>query len=75
MYKRLERLAVMTAVPGALIIAANEPWSKYGFIFFLVSNVFAITLFALEKRHWFLAQTLIYTCINLFGAYRWLMAA
>lgn len=73
MRRHLEWLTVAFSVPGALMIALNLSCSKYGFLLFLISNVFALLLFSLEKRRWFLVQTLVYTSINLIGAYRWLM--
>ena len=71
--RRLERWSVLTALPGAIIIALNTPYSKYGFLFFIVSNVLAIILFWVEQRRWFLLQALVYLCINLIGIYRWLL--
>jgi hypothetical protein len=70
----LERWSVLLALPGALILALNLPYSKYAFIFFLVSNILALILFYKEQRRWFLLQTLIYFVINLIGVYRWLLS-
>ncbi len=66
----LERFGALFGAPGALLLAMNAPFSKYGWLLFLASNV-AWVGFALYKRlRFLLAQQLIFTATTLLGIYR-----
>lgn len=56
---------------GALLLALNLPISKYGFVAFLVSNLFWIA-FALRIKAWgLLCMQLGFTLTSVAGIWRW----
>lgn len=72
--KLLEWGGATTGVAGAWLLSLNTAVSGYGWLGYLVSNVFWI-IFGLRIRAWgMVAMQVVYTGISLFGAYRWLLA-
>ena len=68
------KLGARLGIAGALLLAANIPASPYGYVLFLASS--------LCLSHWGhvngfkhqLEMQLVFTAVNCFGAYRWLLA-
>lgn len=59
-------------IVGALAIALNVPWSKWGFMLFLLSNIL-IGIYAWNAQaSGVLAMQVVYGLINVIGLYRWI---
>lgn len=57
---------------GALCVAANLPFSGWGFVLFTLSSL-SWTIAGWKMREGSIAvQNLVFTAINLLGVYRWL---
>jgi nicotinamide riboside transporter PnuC len=70
--QRLEWLGAITGLLGSGLIACRLDISGYGFVLFLVSNVFLVA-YGLKTRAWGLVtMQLGYTATSLLGLYRWL---
>lgn len=67
----LEWAGCVFGVLGATLLATNTRWSRYGWIPFLVSNVFWIGLAQEDNKHGLLTQQLVFTATSLLGIYRW----
>ncbi len=62
------------AVVGALAIALNIPYSRWGFVAFLVSSVcWSIAGFMMKEPSLVVLQG-TFVIINVIGIYRWLIA-
>lgn len=71
-YHRLfEWLGSLTGIGGATFLALNMPWSGWGFVLFLVSNVFWITFAISRKYMGLLMMQLVFTLTSVIGIYRW----
>lgn len=57
---------------GAVAIALNVPWSKWGFVLFLVSNILIGTYAYAVDAQGVLLMQVVYGLINVVGLYRWL---
>lgn len=59
---------------GAALLALNRPaLSRWGFVFFLGSNV-AWILYALAKdEQWLLLQTVVFSATSVVGVWQWFM--
>jgi hypothetical protein len=68
----VEWFGSIMGIVGALILAANMPWSGYGWIAFLVSNAAWITYAALGRIKSLLMMQVVFTATSLLGAYRYL---
>jgi len=63
----------ITGLLGALLIALNNQYSGYGFIFFLISNGFLI-VFAMTSRYYaILILQFGFTITSVMGIYHWLL--
>jgi hypothetical protein len=69
----LEWSGAITGVIGAGLLATNTSMSGFGFIAFLISNLFWIA-FAITKRSYgLLSMQVLFTATSLLGVYRWLI--
>lgn len=69
----LEWAGAITGVIGAGLLATNSAISGFGFIAFLISNLFWIA-FAINKRSFgLLSMQVLFTATSLLGVYRWLI--
>ena len=56
---------------GALLLALNNDWSKYGFVVFLLSNVCWV-LYGYKTNSWgMLVMQMGFTIISAYGIYSW----
>jgi len=63
----IEWIGAFLGMAGALALSWNVPWSKWGWVGFLASNLFLIAL-AIRKRMWgFLMMQLVYTYTSING--------
>jgi hypothetical protein len=69
----IEILGAIFGMIGAVLMAFNNPYSKYGWVFFMGANVCWMT-FSINKSMMFLfTQELVFLCINIFGLWRWVI--
>jgi len=71
----LEWLGCITGVIGAFLLALNNEWSGWGFVAFLLSNVFWIAFGVLKKTHGLITMQLVFTITSLLGVYRWMIVS
>jgi hypothetical protein len=58
-------------VLGAILVASNTEFSKYGFLAFLVSAILWATVAQIIKDRALLSLQITFMCVDLFGIYRW----
>lgn len=63
----------LCGIAGAMLLAANVSFSGYGYIFFFASSVSLLVWAALDNHPHQAIMQLVFTCINLVGAWRWLL--
>jgi nicotinamide riboside transporter PnuC len=72
-YKMVEWIGSLTGIAGAILLALNFEWSKYGYVFFLLSSMALIYFSYQRELKGLLTQQLVFLGINLLGLYRWLI--
>jgi len=65
--KKLEWTGSITALLGAFMVATHATWADYGFIAYLVSNIFFIGYAMKEKAFGILTMQVGFTMISLYG--------
>jgi len=65
-------LGSVTAILGALIIALNLNVNYFGFVFFLISNLFWIEYSIEVKNKNILYMNIVFALINIIGIYNYL---
>jgi len=61
-------------VLGALLLAVNSRFSGWGFLLFLISNVFWIAFALMRELDGMLVMQLVFTATSLVGCWRWLVS-
>jgi nicotinamide riboside transporter PnuC len=61
----------ITGVIGAILVAFNFEFSKFGYFFFLVSSITWAIQANKNKDKALLSINLAFTIINIIGIYRW----
>jgi len=69
----LEWLGAIFGVVGAGLLAFNVPYSGFGFVAFLLSNIFWIRYGLNTRSFGILTMQLFFTATSLLGIYRWLV--
>lgn len=69
----LEWAGCVSGVAGAALLATNTRLTPYGWVLFLVSNIFWIGYAVIGDRHGLLVQQCFFTATSLLGIYRWVM--
>jgi nicotinamide riboside transporter PnuC len=67
----LQWLGCVFAVFGALLLASKTPRSGYGFILYLISNVFWIAYGLAVNARGLLVMQIFFSITSLIGIYRW----
>jgi len=62
----------ITGIIGAFMLALNNDYSMYGYIFFILSSLALTYSFYCDKITSMLLQQFIFLTINCIGAYKWL---
>ena len=73
MKKRIEYSGAAFALIGTAMLAFNAPWSGWGFVAYLVSNVCWIAFARFHGHHGLLWQNVAFIAFGLLGIYRWLI--
>jgi nicotinamide riboside transporter PnuC len=71
MNKLLEQVGAVTGILGAILIAANFEYSKWGFVVFIISTTCLAWLGYRKKMYSFFGMQLFFQVINCVGIYRW----
>ncbi len=61
-----------SGITGAMVLAVNLPWSGYGWLAFLLSNLAWITYARLARVVSLFLMQLVFTITSLVGICRWL---
>lgn len=67
----VEWIACFTGLAGALLLALNNQFSRWGFVCFLASNIFWIAFSVANGTHGLLVSQLGFTVTSLIGIFRW----
>ncbi len=68
----IEWLGALFGIAGAALLAFNVPYSGFGFVAFLFSNLFWIAYGITKRSFGILVMQLFFSATSLFGIYRWL---
>lgn len=71
----LEWVGAAFGVCGAVAVAVNRPWSKWGFVLFAVSNVCWLAQGILTRSGGMIVMQCAYAVINTVGIYRWIIVS
>lgn len=71
--KYIEWFGAGAGATGALMLAVNTPWSGFGWLAFLASNLAWIAYAAMRGVMSMLLMQLVFTTTSLIGIYRWLV--
>lgn len=69
---RLENFGSLFGALGATVLALNNSFSPYGWLFFLGSNVCFIAFCLRTRLYAMFAMNCVFLATSLLGAYRWL---
>jgi len=69
--RAIEAIGAILGVAGSLLIAVNLPYSKWGFVLYIVSNVFLIGWAVRKKAYGIFSMYVVYTIVNIIGIVRW----
>jgi nicotinamide riboside transporter PnuC len=67
-----EWIGAAVGIIGAIAIALNVSWSKWGFVLFLISNILIGVYAYAANATGVLVMQVVYAAINVVGLYRWL---
>lgn len=68
-----EWLGCLTGVAGSALLAANNRWSGYGFVLFMVSNLCWIAYALMNGIYGLVAMQMAFTFTSGLGIWRWLV--
>ena len=68
----LEWAGSIIGILGAGLLAIRCKYSGYGFVLFLISNVFLITYAQLTQQNGIVTMQIAFTLTSILGIYRWL---
>ena len=73
LFAALKWFGTLAGMAGAIVVAAHVSWSGYGYLLFLASGGAWVVagLMMREPAIWTLNG--VFTAINLFGIWRWLL--
>lgn len=63
----------LNGTAGAWLLAFNCKGSKFGWVLFLLSNLFWLTFAVLLNRHWMLLQTVSFTLSSTLGVWNYVV--
>ena len=73
MLNGFECIGTAAGIVGAVMIASNTRYSKYGWVGFSVSSL-SLAVFAVQIQAWgLLLLQICFCCTNALGLYRWLL--
>lgn len=73
MLKWLKWVGTATGILGALMLDVNFPYSKWGFVAFLISSMSWLIVGVRTKERSLAIQSVVYTVLNIIGIFRWLI--
>lgn len=73
MLSGFECIGTAAGIAGAVMIASNTRYSKYGWVGFSISSI-SLAVFAVQIEAWgLLLLQICFCCTNALGLYRWLL--
>lgn len=63
----------ITGIIGAILVALNFEFSKFGYIFFIISSITWAIQACKNKDKALLSLNVVFTIINTIGIYRWIL--
>lgn len=66
-------LGTITGIIGGLLVAFNFGYSKFGYIFFMVSAVSWVIQGAKNNDKTLVLLNVVFVCINALGIYHWFL--
>lgn len=73
MYRTIEYTGSFAGIIGTLLLAFNNEYSGYGFLFYMVSNVCFIIIGYKVKLYGLLVMQLCFVISSFIGVYVWLL--
>ncbi|PIQ12148.1 MAG: hypothetical protein COW70_10945 [Hydrogenophilales bacterium CG18_big_fil_WC_8_21_14_2_50_58_12] len=69
----IEWFGCITGVLGAAMLAANNRWSGYGFVLFLISNVAWIGFGIMSHAYGLVSMQGVFTITSVIGIWQWII--
>ena len=69
----LEYMGAIAGVTGTILIAMNTAASKWAWPIWVLSSSAVATVAATQELYAIAAQQAFYTCMNVFGVWRWII--
>lgn len=70
----IQWLGCATGASGSMLLAINARYSGWGFVLFLVSNIFWAVFGVVTHAPGLIAMQVIFTITSIVGIYRWLIS-
>ena len=64
-------LGTLTGIIGGLLVALNFEYSKFGYIFFMISAISWLVQGAKNNDISLVLLNTVFVCVNTLGLYRW----
>jgi nicotinamide riboside transporter PnuC len=71
--KLLEYVGAGFGIVGAALLALNNHYSPFAYIFFLASSFFLVIFSLKNSARGLLLMQVAFTLVNLIGIYRWIL--
>lgn len=69
----VEWIGAILGMCGASLLAFNNKWSKWGWLLFLISNIFMIVFALLTASYGLLTMQVLFTITSMIGVYKWIL--
>ena len=64
-------LGTITGIAGGLLVALNFDYSKFGYIFFMISAISWVIQGVKNEDNSLVLLNTVFVCVNTLGIYRW----
>jgi hypothetical protein len=64
-------LGTLTGITGGILVALNFEYSKFGYIFFMLSAITWVAQGIKNKDNSLILLNGVFVCVNSLGIYRW----
>ncbi len=69
----LSWLGAITGIIGGILVALNFEWSKFGYVFFIISSISWMIRGVKIKDNALVVLNIFFTFINILGIYQWFL--
>lgn len=70
----LEWSGAILGMSGSLIMSVNQPWSKWAWAIWLVSNLLLLFYALMRRSYGLITMQVFFTGTSVLGFYRWIIA-